>query len=260
MTEAKRQYDRMRSLFTRGAVAKSLLDEEQREFDTAKARLQAIEARLSDRLITAPFSGVVGLRNISVGALIEPGDVITTLDDDSLMKLDFKVPAVFLASLRQGVAIEARSSAFPDRVFSGEISSIDSRIDPITRTIAVRAVLPNQDKHLKPGLLMQVTLLKNQRTVPVIPEEALIPVGKDNYVLVVAPDAESPVAQRRQVRIGQRRTGEVEIVEGLDAGEYVVTHGTIRARSGEPVTIMTEQENGESLQQLLLRGTKEQAP
>lgn len=99
VAEAKKQYDRLRPLVKRGAASTSLLDQRRREYETAKARLRAIESKLQDRLIIAPFAGVVGLRNISVGALIKPGDVITTLDDDSVMKLDFTVPSIHLASL-----------------------------------------------------------------------------------------------------------------------------------------------------------------
>lgn len=251
VAEAEKQYKRLKTLVEQGATATSLLDEQQRVFDTAKARLRAIQSRLDDRLILAPFSGVVGLRNISVGALIEPGDVITTLDDDSVMKLDFTVPTIHLASLYPGLPIEAKSSAFAEKIFTGEISSIDSRIDPTTRSIMVRAVIPNPERLLKPGLLMQVTLLKNPRTGLVVPEEALVPVGKDNYVLVVDPKDKSPTAERRRIKIGLRRQGEVEVVEGLQAGDFVITHGTLKVQAGQAVTVIAEEEGGESLEQLL---------
>ena len=254
VAEAKKQYARLKPLVDRGAAAKSLLDQRQRELDTAQARLRAIESRLQDRLILAPFSGVVGLRNISVGALIEPGDLITTLDDDSVMKLDFTVPSVHLATLKKGLPIEAKASAFGDTIFAGEISSVNSRIDSTTRAVAVRAIIPNPERLLKPGLLMQVALLKNPRTGLVIPEEALIPTGKINHVLVVDPRAESPTVEQRKVEIGVRRTGEVEVREGLAAGEFVITHGTIRVKPGQQVSILAEQKGGETLEQLLTGG------
>ncbi|MDJ0784120.1 MAG: efflux RND transporter periplasmic adaptor subunit, partial [Desulfosarcinaceae bacterium] len=122
VAEAKKQYDRIRPLVATGAAASALLDQRRREYETAEARLRALESRLRERLVLAPFGGVLGLRNISVGALIEPGDVITTLDDDSVMKLDFTVPAVHLQTLRTGLPIEATSDAFPDRVFEGSIA------------------------------------------------------------------------------------------------------------------------------------------
>lgn len=251
VAEAKKQYDRLRQLVERGAASASLLDQRRREYLTATARLRATESRLQDRLLTAPFSGVVGLRNISVGTLIEPGDVVTTLDDDSVMKLDFSIPAIHLATLRKGLPIEAVSPAFPSHPFSGTVSSIDSRIDPVTRSITVRARLPNPDRLLKPGLLMGVELMTNAREALIIPEEALIPAGRENAVLVVDASVDPPVARRRAVIVGGRRPGDVEILEGLVAGDRVVIHGTQRARPGQPVTVIAVDAGNESLESLL---------
>jgi membrane fusion protein (multidrug efflux system) len=251
LDEAQKQYDRVKPLVERGAAARSQLDEQRRDYDTARARYRAIESRLQDRLIVAPFAGVVGLRNISVGALIEPGDIITTLDDDSVMKLDFTVPATYLATLKRGLPIEARAPSFAGRTFSGEITAINSRIDQTTRSIVARAILPNPDRLLKPGLLMHVELLKNPRDVVVIPEEALIPTGQENHVLVVDRSTAPLVAERRRVTIGARRLGEVEIRDGLEAGEFVVIHGTLRARPGQQVRIIAVATAGESLEHLL---------
>jgi len=258
LNEAKKQYNRLRPLVELGAASTSMLDQRRREYETAKARLRAIESKLRDRLIIAPFAGVVGLRNVSVGALIEPGNVITTLDDDRVMKLDFTVPSIYLASLETGLPIVATSPAFDGRRFEGKISSIDSRIDPVTRAIVVRAILPNPERLLKPGLLMQVTLLKNPRDILVIPEEALIPSGRVNHVLVVDRSADPAVVHRRQVAIGSRRPGEVEVVEGLEEGEFVVVDGTLRARPGQPVTVIAEDDGNEPLAQLLNRKRKGQ--
>lgn len=249
--EAKKQYDRVRPLVKRGAASQALLDQRRREYETALARLRALESKLQDRLIVAPFSGVVGLRNISVGALIEPGDVVTTLDDDSRMKLDFTVPAINLSSLKAGLPIEAKSPAFPGRVFKGEVSSVNSRIDPVTRSIVVRAILPNPDRLLKPGLLMSIDLLKNPRQAVVIPEEALSPSGRENHVFVVDPKADDTIAMQRKVTTGGRRPGEIEILTGLAPGEFVITHGGLRSRPGQPVKIIAIDSGDETLAQLL---------
>lgn len=251
VAEAKKQYDRLRPLVQRGAASESLLDQRRREYETASARLRAVESRLRDRLVIAPFAGRVGLRNVSVGALIAPGDVVTTLDDDSVMKLDFAVPAVHLAVLREGLPIEALAPAFPQRTFSGVVSSVDSRIDPVTRSIVVRARLPNPERLLKPGLLMQVALLTNPREAVLVPEEALIPTGRRNAVLVVDASADPPVVHLRWVSTGARRPGAVEITAGLQAGERVVTHGTLRARPGQPVTILAVDTGDQPLARLL---------
>ena len=251
LEEAQIQYERVKPLVERGAAARSQLDQQRRDFNTAGARYRAIESRLHDLLIVAPFSGVVGLRNISVGALIEPGVIITTLDDDSIMKLDFTVPAIHLATLKIGLPIQARAPSFSDRSFPGEVSAINSRIDQATRSIVARAILPNPNRLLKPGLLMNVQLLNNPRDVVMIPEEALIPTGQENHVLVVDQYVVPLVSERREVRIGARRPGEVEIVEGLEAGEVVVIHGTLRARPGQEVEIIAVAAEDESLEQLL---------
>jgi membrane fusion protein (multidrug efflux system) len=249
--EAQKRYERVVSLVARGAASQAQLDERKREIETAGARLRAIESRLQDRLIKAPFSGVVGLRNISLGALVEPGDVITTLDDVSSMKLDFNVPSIYLVDLKKGTAVQAFSPAFPGRQFNGSVSSIDSRVDPVTRAIVVRAKIDNTDRLLKPGLLMTVQLLKNERNVLMIPEEALIPTGDKNVVLLVDDSSSSPVARQQEVVIGTRRVGEVEIIEGLRPKDKVVTHGTLKVRPGQEISIRGMDEPNKSLRELL---------
>jgi len=256
IAEAKKQYDRVSRLADQGAISKSLYDQRRREYEAARARLRALESKLHDRLIVAPFSGIVGLRNISVGALVEPGDLVTTLDDDSVMKLDFTVPAIYLATLKKGLPIVATSPAFPDRQFKGKVTSIDSRIDPSTRSVVVRAIIPNNGRLLKPGLLMSVELQKNPREILVIPEEALIPLGRENYVFVVDRSTEPNVAKRRKVTIGGRRIGEVEIVSGLDSGELVITHGSLRVQPEQTVNVIAVDSGDESLTSLLRQNSE----
>lgn len=252
--EALTQYRRVQSLADQGTAARSLLDERRREWETAKARLAAIESRLADRLVKAPFAGVVGLRKISPGALVEPGDLITNLDDDSQMKLDFSVPSRFLSGLHPGLDVVARASAYGDREFRGQVSSLDSRIDPVTRSVLVRALLDNADRALKPGMLMQVELLMNPRRALVIPEEALIPLGSKQKVLVV----EAGEAIEREVQVGARRAGEVEILAGLAPGERVITHGAVKlvpGRKVEPKVVdRGDRSLGEMLQSLEPKG------
>ncbi len=252
VAEAERQYARVQSLAERGSASASLLDERRRELDTARASLVAVESRLKDRVVKAPFAGVVGLRNISSGALVEPGDVITTLDDDRTMKLDFTVPSVFLTSLRPGLAIEARAPALEDQVFSGAISAVDTRVDPVTRSVQVRARLPNPRRLLRPGLLMRVELLRNPRQALTVPEAALLHRGDEHFVLALTDTQDgAAVPERRKVQIGARRPGLVEITGGLDAGERVITHGNDKARPGEPVAIIAVDDGTRPLAELL---------
>ncbi len=227
------------------AASKAALDTQQREVETARARIQAIESRIAQRRVRAPFDGVVGLRNISIGALAQPGTVITTLDDVRVMKLDFSVPARHLQALHPGLPIAADTRAFPERTFSGEVTSIDSRVDPVTRSIAVRALLDNSDGALKPGLLMRVQLRINPRQALVIPEEALLTEADRHHVYVVLEDAGGALTvAKRAVRLGARRRGEAEIIDGLNAGDRLVTEGVQRLRPGAQVRLVSAPERG----------------
>lgn len=252
--EANRQFERVQELARLGTEAAAQLDQRRRDIQIARARLKAVEARLRDRLIVAPFSGVIGLRTVSVGTLLTPGVVVATLHDDSVMKLDFTVPELLLATLRPGMAIEAHSRAFPGRGFSGTVQGIDNQIDPVTRAIRVRAIIPNPEHLLRPGLLMHVELLANPRQALVLPEEALMPIGRENHVFVAEERGDQTVAVRRQVSIGSRRPGEVEILSGLSLGELVITHGGIRLSPNQPVTVRAIDGGGAPLQTLLEQG------
>jgi membrane fusion protein, multidrug efflux system len=249
LNEANRQYRRVKQLQKQGIEAQSLLDQRLREVDTARARLSAIESRLADRLIKAPFSGVLGLRNISVGALVETGETITTLDDDSVMKLEFAVPSTYLPSLLPGLSIRATNRAYADQVFQGEVKAVDSRVDPINRSVKVRAVIPNPQQRLKPGMLMMVELLRDPRITLLIPEAALMPKGKDQFVFVLTGDPQR--AEKRKIEIGSRRPGEVEVLHGLAAGDLVITHGTDKVKAGKPVRIKGREGSGQPISDLL---------
>ena len=250
--EARLQFDRFNSLLKRGVTSDLNLDERRRELQTTEARMRAIQSRIDERRVVAPFDGVVGLRNVSVGALLQPGTLITTVDKDSVMKLDFSVPEVFLSGLSKGLAIQARARAFENEVFIGEIISLDSRINPVTRAILARAEIKNPDQSLRPGLLMRVTLSKNTRTVMVAPEEAILTNGNNSYVFVVkTDDSGSSQVEKRSVTLGLRKTGFVEIKEGLALGDKVVTHGTLKLRDGVDVRVAAIDTGKESLSELL---------
>jgi len=231
VTESESLYNRSRELLNTQALSKSSFDQLEATLKANRARLGAASARLEDTVIRAPFSGRVGLRRVSVGTLISPGDVITTLDDTSVIKLDFAVPENFLASLREGLTIRATAPAFPGRTFAGSVSSIDSRVDIATRSVTVRALLANEDGALKPGMFLNVSLANDEREALVIPEEALTPEAERQYVFVVTDGKVS----RREVRIGGRRPGSVEILAGVVAGERVIVEGTQKVRDGAMV-------------------------
>lgn len=249
LDEAESQFNRFKSLESRGIEAQSQLDQRRRELDTAKARLAAIESRLADRLIQAPFSGVVGLRNISVGALVKPGDTITTLDDVKVMKLEFAVPSSYLSELQPGLSIRAHTKAYKEDVFEGRVKVVDSRVDPVNRSVLVRAMLPNSDGKLKPGMLMTVELLYKPRRAMLIPESALIPKGRQQFVLTV--NGDQNLVKKVAIKIGSRRPGEVEVIDGLKAGDRVITHGTDKARVDDSVRIKGVDDGAQSVETIL---------
>lgn len=254
---AKRQVARFKPLTGRGAASETVLDDAKSDMKTAEARLKAIGARIAQRQILAPFDGVLGLRNISVGTLTQSGMSLVNIDDDTVMRLDFSLSEVFLASIKTGNKITATTKAYPGKLYDGFVESIDSRIDPVTRSVVVRARIPNKDQSLKPGLLMRVVLESNPRQSLVIQEEAIIPSGNKTYVLVAAPNPNGYLAERKQVELGVRRKGEVEILNGLTSDELVITHGSIKVRDGAPVSVLAHENNNETLAELLAKPTDE---
>lgn len=257
LAEAQKQVERLTPLVKQGATSESAMDTAQLNLQTAKARVAAIESQISERIVTAPFDGKLGLRNVSVGSMAQPGTLITTLDDDTVMKLDFSIPEVYLPALREGGKVTALARAFPDEIFEGVVASIDSRVDPVTRAISVRAVVDNADHTLRPGMLMRIKLQKNPRQALVVPEETLVPRGDRNFVFVLNEQGDKTVAVMQPVTLGARRNGDVEITDGLKAGDKVVTHGTLRLQDGAAVTIAAIQKSGQSLADLLREQNKQ---
>lgn len=232
LEEERRELKRLEPLVGRG-VSEADVASRRTRVAVAQARIAQVRAQLADRRITAPFGGRVGLRRISPGALVEPGDVITTLDKTETMKLDFTVPETFLDTMRSGLAIKARSGAFPERSFAGRVSEIDTRVDPVTRAVAVRALIPNPDDILRPGMLMTVTLSRNPRRSVAVPERAIVPVGEVKAVYRI----EDGVARRVTLGTGRREPGWVEVRKGLEEGDAVVTDGVLSLRDGAEVKV-----------------------
>ena len=228
LTEEEREVERLEQLTAEGAVAEVRLEERRTQFDVAVRRVEEAQARLADRTLRAPFDGVTGLRRVSPGALVTPGTPITTLDDLQSIKLDFTVPEIRLGALREGQEVRATSDAFPGRVFTGSLTLVDPRVDPVTRAASARAVLPNSDRALRSGMLLRVVLTTSQRPALVVPERAIVPVQDRAYVFVLdeaAGGEEARSALRTEVEVGERQFGFVEVLAGLEAGQRVVTQG-----------------------------------
>ena len=230
--EAEQQLRRGEELAARNLIPGSQLDTQRATRDAARARMDQVRAQLSDRVITAPFDGVLGLRQVSPGSLVTPGTAIATLDDVSVIKLDFSVPETLISALAPGQAVTALSAAFPGETFEGVLRTIDSRVDPVTRSVMARAELPNPERKLRPGMLLTVDVRRAPRQALALPELALLQVGRNSFVFRVA--ADGSVAQV-PVKAGARERGRVEILEGLAPGDRVVVEGTVKLRPGAKV-------------------------
>lgn len=253
LREQEQTLQRTRKLLESGFVTKASLDTARAARDSAAARVAATRSRMADRTIKTPFAGVLGLRRVSVGALVRPADVITTLDDISRIKVDFSVAETQLAGIAKGQAVRASAAAFPGETFMGTIDSIDTRIDPSSRTITVRAIFANDRKRLLPGMLMTVGIESNRRQSLSIAEQTLVPIETSQYVYVVEGENK---AERREVKTGSRIPGFVEILSGLKAGERVVLEGTLKMRPGATIKLAGtgEKAEGEGRKE---RGTKQ---
>ena len=183
--ESRSQVNRSRELAVTKALSAQQLEQLEATFKANEARVASARARLNELIIRAPFSGRVGLRNASVGGLVGPNNVITTLDDTSVMKLDFAVPETFIAGLRTGQEIQATSASYAEQTFRGRVISVGSRVDPVTRSIVVRAQVPNKEGRLKPGMFMTVNLVRESGKALVIPEQALVPDRDKQYVFAL---------------------------------------------------------------------------
>ena len=226
------QVQRAGSLRTQRLVSAADLDDLRAKLDMAEARLEAARSRLQKRTVRAPFAGVVGLRNVNLGAYVDTDTTLTTLDDLDTIELEFKVPERYFATVRSGQTVSAASAAFPGRTFAGAVREVDTRIDPLTRAFRVRAELPNPDALLPDGLFMAVRLTVAERDRAVlVPEEAVVSEEGRSSVHVVV----DGIATRTTISIGQRRDAAVEVLAGLAPGAEVVIKGHQALRERSPV-------------------------
>jgi len=186
-------------------------------------------------IVTAPFSGVIGLRKVSPGAYLEAGADIAKLEDLSSVKIDFRVPAVYLAKVRSGQVINVVVDAFPADTFKGKVYAIETGIDGETRTALIRARVSNKEGKLHSGMFARVSLIMSKKQNALsVPEQALWPQGTDNFVYRVIDGK----ASLTKVELGRRTPGYVEILNGLSPGDMVVTEGQMKIRDGAPVMVL----------------------
>lgn len=235
--QAQREYDRYRELAERGVAPRVTAENAESALEAAQAGLSAAQARRGDRLIRAPFSGVLGLTSVTPGTLISPGAVITTLDDISVVRVDFPLPERYLSVLRSGVPIVATADALGSETFTGRIALIDTRVNEQTRSATARAEIPNPGGRIRPGMSMRVAVRQGVRQGLAVPEAAVQYEGDSAFVFRIAPGERGLSAQRLSVETGSVEEGFVEILSGLNAGDRVVATGLNRIQPGSPVTV-----------------------
>jgi membrane fusion protein (multidrug efflux system) len=225
---------RTAELFERKAASAANRDQALAALRADQANLELAQARLAKLTLTAPFNGVLGLRKVSIGEYVTPGQDIVNLEDIEPLKVDFRIPERYLGSLSTGQSIAVAADAYPGHTFAGQVYAIDPLVDENGRAVVLRARLPNQESMLRPGLFVSITLVVGQREKAImIPEQALVPRGSEQLVFKVA-DGKAVLTP---VKLGERRNAMVEIVKGLAPGDVVVTAGQIKLRDGVPVTV-----------------------
>jgi membrane fusion protein (multidrug efflux system) len=237
LAQARQDLARLEPLAEQGAVSRAELEVARRNADSAAAQLRAVQSRQRDRVLVAPFDGVLGFRQVSVGSLVGPGDVVATIIDDSVMRLEFSVPSIYLSSITPGLSIEATSNDLPGRTFKGTVDSIDNAIDPGTRSVRVRAMIPNEEGLLKAGMYVAVNLLAEPRQALSVAESALQPLGPETFVWVVSESDGAPVVNKINIEVGLRQQGRVEVLSGLTEGQQVVIEGALRLREGAAIKV-----------------------
>ena len=234
LTLSKTKHERSVDLRNKGFLSAQALDETLNNLKVAQADAELMEARIGKTAIRAPFSGTIGLRQVSVGDYVKEGQDMVNLESIDPLKVDFRVPELALSQVKDGQTIQITLDALPDKAYDGKVIAINPLIDANGRAIVIRAQVPNRDGKLRPGMFARVRLFTsgNQDTL-VVPEEALFPLGDDKYVYKVVDGK----ATRQKIAIGQRREGRVEVTDGLGPDDVVVTAGVIKLREGAPVAI-----------------------
>ncbi|PXX92667.1 efflux transporter periplasmic adaptor subunit [Marinobacter vulgaris] len=236
LADARRQYERARRLQTNNSISQSQVDELRTAVNVAEAQRASARTRLDNHRIEAPFEGVIGLSDISLGAYLSSGTSVTTLDSTDRMELGFSIPERFLGQVGMGQRVRGASPAYPDEEFQGELAELGTRINELSRTLPVRAIIDNPDGKLRPGQFMSANLTLREREALVIPEQAVMIRGDDKYVFV----AEDGVARRISVSLGSRSPGRVEVSAGLSLEDRVIVTGQDRLSSGDRIDVVDD--------------------
>ncbi|MNK15701.1 Efflux pump periplasmic linker BepF [compost metagenome] len=237
LAQAQREYDRYKILAERGVAPRVTAETAETALQTARAAVAASEARRGDRVLRAPFAGVLGLTTVTPGTLISPGSVITTLDDTSAIRVDFPLPERYLGVLQVGTPLTATADAYADQTVSGRIALLDTRVNEQTRAVIARAEFANPGNRIRPGMMMRVAVQQGRRSSLSVPEAAVQYEGQGAFVYRIARGENGTTAQRVEVQTGAVEGGFVEILSGLDNNDRVVASGLNRIQPGAPVTV-----------------------
>lgn len=236
---ARTNLQRGRELLAQGFVSQSSVDQSAAALEVAEAQVALARAQLGRMRVVAPFDGTAGISLVDVGDYVKDGADVVNLEDLSSMSVDFRVPERYVDRLRPGNPVEVSVDALPGRTFSGKVEAVDSQISADGRALLVRARVANPGSLLKPGMFARARVVFSVREgAIVVPEEAVVPIGGKQFVFrVVDGPGGQKVAQRIEARIGLRLPGQVEILEGLAAGESVVTAGQARLARGDNLPV-----------------------
>lgn len=236
LEERNSALERAETLLKSNNMSRATADQIRSEVAKARAATDRARRHLEDREVRAPFDGVLGITSIDVGARVDTGTVLTSLDDLSAVEIEFSLPETVYGQINEGQAVTAETAAFPGRTFKGEVVAVDSRIDQTSRAFKVRARLPNESRTLPAGMFMRLSLSLGEREVIAVTDEALLVQGGNTFVFVV----EDGKAERRRVTTGLRRGNLVEVKEGVEAGEPVIARGLQSLRDGIRVEVLGE--------------------
>lgn len=235
--QAASRHRRLTELSGKGLVPRDQLEEQSQVLKSAQARLELARVRLAQRTVRAPFAGVLGFRQQSLGSLVQAGSPIVTLDAVETLRVEFSVAEALLGDLAPGAIVEVRAAAWPDRQFKGKISALGTRVDEVTRAAPVQALLDNRDAALKPGMLLTVRAQGRPRSALFVPESAIAPENARQFVWRVGAGDK---VEKVEVALGARLTGSVEVRTGLAAGDRVVVEGHAQLRPGRVVRALAK--------------------
>jgi len=228
---------RNRDLFDKKFISRQALDNTEAALKVQEAQVALAQAKLDKMTIRAPFAGVVGIRNVSIGDYVKEGQDLINLEDISRLKIDFRMPETYLGQLKPGQKLEISSDTVPGQRFDAVLEALNPLLDAGGRAISCRAVLEHAGSQLRPGMFVRVRLmLERHHQALLIPEQALVPDSKAPFVFRVLDSK----AVRSPVKTGVRRNAQVEIVEGLNDGDEIVTAGQLKLRDGAAVKVLAE--------------------